>query len=255
MSQAAAVTRAEVCAVACAEAWRGEGEILASACGTIPALGVRLARSTFAPDLVLTDGEAALVADTPPLATAPDDMVREAWLPYRKVFDVVWSGRRHVMMMASQIDVHGNQNISCVGDWHRPSAQLIGVRGSPGNTVHHTTSYWVPNHSPRVFVEAVDMVCGVGYDRAALTPGAARFHEIRVVVTNLAVLDFAGTERRLRLRSVHPGVEVADVIAATGCALEVPGHVPVSRRPTDDELALIRQVLDPGAARQAEVAS
>ena len=54
-----AATRAEVCAVACAEAYRGNGEVIASAFGTIPAIGVRLARHTFEPDLVVSDGEAA----------------------------------------------------------------------------------------------------------------------------------------------------------------------------------------------------
>ena len=54
------VTRAEFCVIACADAWRGAGEVMASPFGTIPALGARLAKLTFAPDLVLTDGEAAL---------------------------------------------------------------------------------------------------------------------------------------------------------------------------------------------------
>ena len=67
-------------------------------------------------------------------------------MPYRRVFDVVWSGRRNLIMMASQIDRSGNQNISAIGDWARPKAQLVGVRGAPGNTVNHSTSYWVPNH-------------------------------------------------------------------------------------------------------------
>ena len=52
---------AEVCVVACAEAWRGDGAILASPMGVIPALGARLARQTFAPDLLMTDGEAFLI--------------------------------------------------------------------------------------------------------------------------------------------------------------------------------------------------
>ena len=47
--------------VACAEAWRGDGATLASPMGVIPSLGARLARLTFAPDLLLTDGEAYLV--------------------------------------------------------------------------------------------------------------------------------------------------------------------------------------------------
>ena len=247
------VTRAEVCAVACAEAFRGDGEILVSPFGTVPSLGARLARLTFEPDLVLTDGEAALMANTPPVSAGPGDAVREAPMPYRRVFDVVWSGRRHVMMMASQVDRFGNQNLSCIGDWARPTIQLIGVRGAPGNTVNHTTSYWVPSHTPRVFVEHVDMVSGVGYDRLPAAPAAGRFHEVRVVVTNLAVLDFATDDHRMRLRSVHPGVTVDDVVAATGFPLVVEDDVPTSRLPTAEELQLLREVLDPGGTAQKEL--
>jgi acyl CoA:acetate/3-ketoacid CoA transferase beta subunit len=235
-------TRAEVCIVACAEAWRGDGAILASPMGLIPVLGARLARLTFEPGLLLTDGEAYLV-------DAGGEI--EGWMPYREVFTMLAAGRRHVMMGAAQIDRHGNQNISAIGDWKRPRAQLLGVRGAPGNTVNHPVSYWVPKHSPRVFVPRVDMVSGVGYDRGA--------RELRVVVTNLAVLDFGwldvdGTaERVMRLRSVHPGVEVAEVTAATGFPLAVPDEVPVTRTPTEEELGLIRGRLDPAGAREREL--
>jgi acyl CoA:acetate/3-ketoacid CoA transferase beta subunit len=225
---------------ACAEAWRGDGAILASPMGLIPSLGARLARLTFAPDLLLTDGEAYLLD--------ADGRV-EGWLPFARVFTMLAAGRRHVMMGAAQIDRYGNQNISCVGDWKRPKAQLLGVRGAPGNTVNHPVSYWVPRHSPRVFVPRVDMVSGVGYDRGAC--------EVRVVVTNLAVLDF-GTgpgagERVMRVRSVHPGVEVGEVIAATGFPLAVPQEVPATRWPTAAELDLIRTRLDPGGTREKEL--
>jgi acyl CoA:acetate/3-ketoacid CoA transferase beta subunit len=205
--------------------------------GLIPSLGARLARLTFAPDLLLTDGEAYLV---------DDDGHLEGWLPYAKVFTMLAAGRRHVMMGAAQIDRFGNQNISCIGDWRRPKAQLLGVRGAPGNTVNHPVSYWVGKHSPRVFTDHVDMVCGVGYDRGAC--------ELRVVVTNLAVLDFATPERAMRLRSVHPGVAVAEVLAATGFPLAVPDQVPVTRAPAAAELELIRTRLDPEGARDREVA-
>ena len=159
------VTRAEVCVVACAEAWRGDGAILASPTGLIPGLGARLAQLTFAPELLLSDGEAYLLA--PPDGPAQDAGVVEAWLPYRSVFTVVAAGRRHAMMGAAQLDRYGNQNISCIGDWARPAAQLLGVRGAPGNTVNHPTSYWVPRHQPRTFVPKVDVISGVGYDSAA----------------------------------------------------------------------------------------
>ena len=248
------VSRAEFCAVACAEVFRGDGEVMASAFGTAPALGARLARMTFAPDLVLTDGDAALVHGTPALGASPSTLVLESHMPYRKVFDVVWSGRRNLIMMASQIDRTANQNISAIGDWARPKVQLVGVRGAPGNTVNHSTSYWVPSHSTRSFVEQVDVVSGVGYARAAAAgPAAGRYHEIRRVVSNLGVFDFETPDRVMRIRSVHPGVTVDDVVEATAFELVVPPDVPHTRTPTPTELELIRTVLDPGGLRDREV--
>ena len=248
------VSRAEYCAIACAEVFRGDGEVMASAFGTAPALGARLARLTFAPDLVFTDGDAALVVGAPPLGTAPSALVLESHMPYRKVFDVVWSGRRNLIMMASQIDRTGNQNISAIGDWARPKAQLVGVRGAPGNTINHSTSYWVPNHSTRSFVDQVDVVCGVGYARAqAAGPAASRFHEIRHVVSNLGVFDFETPDKVMRIRSVHPGVTAGEIQEATGFDLVVPPDVPWTRLPTPEELELIRTVLDPGSLRDREI--
>jgi acyl CoA:acetate/3-ketoacid CoA transferase beta subunit len=234
------VSRAEYCVIACAEAWRDAGEILASPMGVIPSVGARLARRTFAPDLLLTDGEALLVG--------PDGAV-EGWLPYRQHLALVTGGRRHVMMGASQIDRYGNQNISCIGDWARPARQLLGVRGAPVNTLNNPTSYWVPRHSRRVFVERVDMVCGVGYDRAADAP----HHRIPRVVSDLGVFDFATPDHSMRLASLHPGVSVEQVREATGFALAVPDEVPYTREPTAGELELIRDVIDPADTRAREV--
>ncbi|MEU6474045.1 CoA-transferase subunit beta [Streptomyces massasporeus] len=235
-------TRAEYCVIACAEAWRDDGEVLASPMGPIPSIGARLARLTFAPDLLLTDGEALLVRP---------DGTPEGWLPYREHLAWVTGGRRHVMMGASQIDRFGNQNISCIGDWERPRRQLLGVRGAPVNTLNNPTSYWIPKHSRRVFVERVDMVCGVGYDRAA----GARYHRIPRVVSDLGVFDFATPDRSMRLASLHPGVTVEQVREATGFELTVPEEVPATREPTGEELRLIREVVDPAGARAREVAA
>jgi len=235
-------TRAEYCVIACAEAWRDAGEILASPMGVIPSVGARLARLTFAPDLLLTDGEAMLVRP---------DGTPEGWLPYRQHLALVTGGRRHVMMGASQIDRYGNQNISCIGDWERPKRQLLGVRGAPVNTLNNPTSYWVPRHSRRVFVEKVDMVCGVGYDHA----DGARHHRIPRVVSDLGVFDFATPDHAMRLASLHPGVTLDEVVAATGFELAVPDEVAATRAPTAEESRLIREVLDPANNRSREVGS
>ncbi len=248
-------TRAEVCAVAIAETFRGDGEILVSPIGNLPSIGARLAKLTFAPDILMTDGVAFLIANVQPVggAKGPEPIV-EGWMPYRSVFDVVWSGRRHVVMGATQIDRYGNQNIACIGPFEKPKAQLLGMRGAPGNTINHTTSYWVPNHGPKVFVEKVDVVSGVGYDRAAaLGPVASRFHEVRRVVSNLGVFDFNGPDHRMRLVSIHPGVSVNDVVQNTGFELVIPADVPQTRSPTGDELHLIREVIDPKGVAAREV--
>jgi acyl CoA:acetate/3-ketoacid CoA transferase beta subunit len=247
------IERADVCCVAIAECFRGAGEILANPIGTVPMIGGRLARESFEPDLVMTDGEAMLVRNPMPVAVEHAPGVVEAWNPYRTMFDVVWSGRRHVIMGASQIDRHGNQNFAYIGDRAKPKVQLLGFRGAPGNTINHATSYWIPNHSPRVFVDEVSVVTGVGYDRAAALGAAGRFHSIPNVVTNLAVLDFETPERTMRIRSIHPEVSVEEVVAATGFELVVPDSVPETRVPTDDELLLI-DVIDPTGARFTEVA-
>ncbi|MDT7567540.1 MAG: hypothetical protein QOG76_6164 [Pseudonocardiales bacterium] len=238
-----AVSRAEVCVAACADLFADDGEILASPMGLIPSLGARLARLTSAPELLLSDGEATLLGP---------DGAPEGWLPFRQVFDVVAYGRRHVVMGANQVDRYGNQNISCIGAHERPARQLLGMRGAPGNTANHRTSYWVPRHSRRVLVEAVDVVSGVGHDRARAA--GLRFHDVYRVVTNLAVFDFGTPDGAIRLRSVHPGVDVEEVVAQTGFPVRTDG-VPASRIPSPTELELLRSVLDPDGRREKEVPS
>jgi len=245
--------RAEVCVIACAEAFRGNGEILGAPIGLVPIVGARLARHTFEPDLLLTDGEAMAVQGTWP-AGAPASGVVESWLSYRQVFDVVWSGRRHVMMTPIQIDSYGNANISAIGSHARPKAQLLGARGAPGNAVSHPTSYWVPKHSTRTFVPQVDIICGVGWDSARKAgPAAMKYMDLRVVVTNLGVFDWETESRQMRIKSIHPGVTVDEIQEASGFKLVVPADVPVTREPTDDELELIRTVIDPNGVRYREV--
>jgi acyl CoA:acetate/3-ketoacid CoA transferase beta subunit len=247
-------TRAEVCAVAMAECFRGDGEILANPIGTIPTIGGRLAKATFEPALVMTDGEALLVENILPVGVDNPEKVVSGYNPYRTMFDVVWSGRRHIVMGGSQIDMYGNQNFAFIGDPAAPKTQLLGMRGAPGNTINDKTSYFIPGHSTRVMVPEVSIVSGVGNDRAAnLGADPSRYHWLYRVVTDLCVCDFATADKRMRLQSVHPGVTVDDVIAATGFDLVIPSDVPESRLPTDEEIRWIREVIDPLGLAEKEV--
>lgn len=90
------------------------------------------------------------------------------------------------------------------------------------------------------------MVSGIGTDRGAF--------ELRRVVTNLAVLDFRTPDGSMRLASVHPGVTVDDVVAATGFDLVIDADVPVTREPEPEELRVL-DLLDPSRSRDREAAA
>ena len=244
------VSRAEVCVVACAELFRDVGEIMVSPMATVASIGARLARLSFAPDILLTDGEALLLADTPALGASG---AIEGWMPFGRVFETLAWGRRYVVMGANQIDRYGNQNLSAFGPLQHPTRQMFGVRGAPGNTINHATSYWVGNHSPRVFCDAVDVVSGIGYDKVDPDNPAFRFVDIPGVVTNLGVFDFGGPEHQMRAVSLHPGVSADDVREATSFEVHGLAEASQTRLPTAEELRLIREVIDPKSLRDKEV--
>lgn len=245
-------TRAEVCAVACAELFRDAGEILVSPMSTMTSIGARLARLTFSPDILLTDGEAQLLADTPALGASG---AVEGWMPFGRVFETLTWGRRHVAMGANQIDRFGNQNLSAFGPLQHPTRQMFGVRGAPGNAINHATSYWVGNHSKRVFCAAVDVVCGIGYNKIAADNPAFRFVNVYRVVSNLGVFDFGGPDRTMRALTLHPGVLPSNVREATSFELHGLEEAEETRRPTENELRLIREVIDPKALRDSDIRS
>ena len=126
------VTRAEVCAVACAELFRDAGEIMVSPMANMVSIGARLARLTFSPDILLTDGEARLLADTPALGAAG---AIEGWMPFGRVFETLAWGRRHVVMGANQVDRYGNQNLSAFGPLQHPDPPDVRSAGCTGK--HH----------------------------------------------------------------------------------------------------------------------
>lgn len=245
------ITRADYCAVACAEIFDGAGEIFASPMTPMATIGARLARLTTEPDLLITDGEYRFLGQTPQLGKLIDF---EGYIPFPRVFDVLQAGTRHVVMGANQIDKYGNQNLSAFGDdVQKPTRQMFGLRGAPGNSINHATSYWVGKHSTRVFTESVDIVCGIGYDRYTEGDPAFRFHVLPRVVTNLGVFDFAGPGNTMRAVTLHPGVTAEQVAENTGFEVAGLAEAGVTRDPSAEELRLIREVIDPRGVRYREV--
>ena len=183
-----------------------------------------------------------------PIGAPPDaEKVVEAWLPFGKMFDIVWSGKRHVMMGATQIDRFGNQNIACIGPWAKPKAQLLGVRGAPGQ-------HGQPPHELLGAGARPTRVRRAGRLRVRrrLRPrGRGRARPRRSTTRSGASsrTSACSTSRRPITRCASarsiPGVTVDDVQELTAFPLVVPDDVPESRLPTDEELRLIREVLDP----------
>lgn len=239
-------TLAELVICAAAEAWRGGGEVLATGIGPLPRIAVGLAKLTFAPEVVMTDGEAFLVEEPIPLGPRGDYVPKPSgWMPYSRVFDSVWSGRRHAMVTPVQMDRWAQTNISALGDIRKPKVQLLGVRGYPGNSISHKNSMFVPNHTKRTFIEGeVDVVASVGYSGKRWPDGKPRNVDIGIIVTNLCIMDFRGPEHAARIISLHPGVTFEEVQAETGFPLLTAGTVATTPEPTAEQLAIIRR-LDP----------
>lgn len=237
-----------------ARAWLDDGEVLATGIGIVPRLAASLCMTALNRDLMMTDSEAWLVSEPVPVGPrAADAIRRETWMGFSRIFENVWSGKRHAMVGPTQIDRFGQANISMVGsDYRRPKVQMLGVRGFPGNSISHANSFFVPQHSRKVFVEGeVDMVASVGYNSARL-PRGYNFEDIdiRGVYTNLCVMDFGGPNRQMRLRSLHPGVSVRDVQEATGFPVHVPDDLRETPPPSAEELVALAR-LDPRNLRAA----
>ncbi|MDC1399865.1 ketoacid CoA transferase [Gammaproteobacteria bacterium] len=240
---------AEICISASSKAWHGDGEIFATGIGLIPRIAAGLAKLTHNPDLMMTDGETYLISRPVPMGKrdVSNDQV-EGYMSYSRVFENLWGGKRHAMVTPTQIDSFGQTNISAIGDYNSPKVQLLGVRGFPGNFINHKNSIFIPNHSVKTFVEGeVDMVSGMGFKNKDLSNGK---FEIKLVVTNLGVFDFSGENNNLQLLSLHPGVNVDDVVTNTGFDVLIKSDE-ITSMPSNEELTLIREVLDPQGFRNS----
>lgn len=248
-SETSVFSLAELMIVAAAEAFRDNGEILATGIGILPRLAASLAMKTFNPDMMMTDSESWMLSE--PNAVSGREpgqgQAQETWMGFSRIFDTVWSGRRHAMVGPTQIDQFGQANISALGgSYTRPKVQMLGVRGFPGNSIYHANSFFVPSHTTRVFVGGeCDVVCSVGYNPQRLPRGYQLDDiDIRLVVTDLCVMDWQGPGHQLRLRHLHPGVSVERVVENTGFDICVPDDVTDTAGPTAEQLEIIRD-LDP----------
>jgi glutaconate CoA-transferase subunit B len=230
----------------------------------IPVAAIMLARLTHAPGLVWLAGAAGV--DSRPERVPASTLEAPLWHDsvmyleqYGDFWDYALSGRHleTFCVGAAQLDRYGNANNSVIGDdYHRPKVRLPGSAGlGDMGSIGKRLLYWIPRHNPRSLVEKVDFVSCAGYlgggdERKQL--GLLGGPEL--VVTNLAVLDFDPDSKRMRIKSVHSGTTVEQVQEATGFELLLPdGEVPETTAPTDEQVRLLREVIDPDGMCKREV--
>lgn len=248
---------AELLICANAAAYDNDGEILVTGIGILPRIAGSLAMKSTNPDIMMTDSEAWVLSEPNPVGNRPADFVQknETWMGFSRIFDNVWSGRRHITGGPTQIDRFGQSNISCLGgSYEQPKVQMLGARGFPGNSISHANSFLVPSHNTRVFVDGeCDMVCTIGYNPDRVAKGHKLSDvDLRMVLTNLCVMDFGGPNYQMRVVSLHPGVDIQEVIDNTGFELCIPDAIPQTAAPTQQQLDIIAEI-DPHNLRSKQL--
>ena len=231
--------------------------VLATTASGIMAQAV--AKELYAPRLSLmnhSDGKYVLVRNLrfPFMPGSLHPKCVETYLTSEDIFSLVTRGKYQIIMQPLQIDKHGYMNISLLGDKFRPTKCFVGSRNVPSNTVNQPrTLYFVPNHSSRIFVEAVDFKSGVGYGEERKN-GTAKWGAPIILVSNLCVMDFEEETGRMRVKSVHTGVTIDQVVENTGFDLVIPENVAETPAPSEEELRLLREVIDPLGVRRLDLA-
>jgi glutaconate CoA-transferase subunit B len=217
----------------------------------LPNLACNLARRLHAPSLVLVyeSGAVGAVPERLPISIGDPALVTDSVgvASMAEIFyNLLQGGRIDVgFLQGSQIDRFGNINTTVIGEYARPAVRLPGSGGSGEIASLARRVVVVAPQDRRSFPERVDFVTSPGYldgpgRREALgMPGGGP----RAVVTNLGCYAFVDGE--MTLASLHPGCSVDEVRANIGWDVRVAERLATTDEPTDEELRLLREELDP----------
>ena len=243
-----------------------DGEVVAQGLATpLVAAAYLLARHTHAPNLYFASAIGQGVCRQP----APLSILRveQLWLDraltnvgfVRAAADVLPRLRPKEFFRPAQVDPHGNfNNIAFGKDYHHPRLRLPGTGGIPDVTTFIDNIYlYVPRHSRVTFVPRLDFLSGLGH-HPARTHGAGP----RYLVSDLGQFDFAPLGNAhdhpvkcMRLISCHRGVSIERIKNKTGFELEILREVGETEAPSEEELRLLREVIDPLGIRKLELMS
>ena len=225
----------------------------------LPSAAANLARFTHAPDVVLIY-ESGTIGAKPtvlPLSIGDGELAEtaDAVVPIVEIFSYWLQGGRISLgfLGAAQIDKYANLNTTVIGDYAKPVTRMPGAGGAPEIAASAGEVLITLRHGKRAFVEKLDFLTSVGH----LEGGNSR-DKLRMpgkgptaVITDLGILTPDPVTKELVLTSVHPGVEVAQVVAATGWPLKVAAEVSVTEPPTEQELKILRDLQERTARAHA----
>lgn len=218
----------------------------------IPMAACKLAQLMHAPNLNWWCGASGFLNPKGPLYHSSTDYRNiegvEAVLPLNEA--LVSALPRYDFFFAGgiQVDQYGNLNLAVIGDYHRPRLRGPGCAGlCYVSALSIKYLIYMTRHDKLSFVEKVDFLVGVGYlkggksrEEAGLVPGGPR-----LVVSPLGVFDFEEETKVMRVKSLHPGVSLTRLRENTGFDLVVPAFVPETVPPSEEEMKLLREVVDP----------
>jgi glutaconate CoA-transferase subunit B len=223
--------------------------VITGANAAIPTAAYRLAQQLHAPRIVAINGPLGTIdptMETVPASSA-DPRLRDGRFNITLLDTVAAETRSQIDVIclgALQVDGSGRCNLAVVGDYRAPALRGPGTLGlSLMATVPRVLMY-LSRHDRRTFVEHVDFVSA----KSLRDDGTG----LDLIVTPLAVLAADPERRRLRLRSVHPGVAVTDVVARTGFDLGPVDDVRVTELPTPAEAESLRRLDPDGTLRATE---
>ena len=238
-----------------------DGEIVTQGIATpMVAAGYLLARRTHAPNLYFSSAIGQGVCRQPaPLRLL---QVESLWLDraiinlgfVRAVVDVLPSLRPLEFFRPAQVDPFGNfNNIAFGREYRRPRLRLPGTGGIPDVTTFIDDIYlYVTRHSRLTFVPQLDFLSGLGHNNKR-THGSGPHY----LISDLGQFDFNGngSENRMRLLSFHAGVTIDQIQAKTGFELVISPDIRETPPPTEEELDLLRNEIDPLSIRKLELLS
>lgn len=234
-----------------------DGEIVAQGIATpLVAAAYLLARHTHAPNLYFASAIGQGICNRPaPLGIST---IESLWLDrsltnvgfVRAAADMLPNLRPKEFFRPGQIDSQGNFNNVAFGeDYTHPRLRLPGTGGIPDVTTFIDDIYlYVPRHSRVTFVPKLDFISGLGHH-----PSRVHGKGPNYLITDLGQFDFAAG--RMRLVTYHPGTNPKRIQAKTNFEVEIAEGIHETPAPTDEELYLIREQIDPLNIRQLELLS